>query len=151
MSNRQISFQARAVSRNYSERSPYTVRIGGTVVRRGVISIIHIYYPSQRVFEGTDAFVNFCINDSKMTYSSGGRLFCYRPAFADAEVRALKRYVSATSGGASTVSAPTTTTPPKPASRPPGATAKCNDGTYSYSAHHSGSCSHHGGVAVFYT
>jgi hypothetical protein len=31
-----------------------------------------------------------------------------------------------------------------------GATAKCNDGTFSYAAHHQGACSHHGGVAVFY-
>jgi hypothetical protein len=30
---------------------------------------------------------------------------------------------------------------------PPGATAKCRDGTYSYSQHRSGTCSHHGGVA----
>lgn len=30
-----------------------------------------------------------------------------------------------------------------------GATAKCKDGTYSHSKHHSGSCSHHGGVAQF--
>lgn len=30
-----------------------------------------------------------------------------------------------------------------------GATAKCKDGTYSHSKHHSGSCSHHGGVAEF--
>jgi Protein of unknown function (DUF3761) len=30
---------------------------------------------------------------------------------------------------------------------PPGATAVCRDGTYSYSLHHSGTCSHHGGVA----
>jgi len=29
----------------------------------------------------------------------------------------------------------------------PGATAICNDGTYSYSAHRRGTCSHHGGVA----
>ncbi len=28
-------------------------------------------------------------------------------------------------------------------------TAKCKDGTLSYSAHHSGSCSRHGGVASF--
>lgn len=49
--------------------------------------------------------------------------------------------------------APTTTFPPTTvASGPPaGATALCNDGTYSYSATHSGSCSHHGGVAQFYT
>lgn len=32
---------------------------------------------------------------------------------------------------------------------PPGATAKCNDGTYSSSQHRSGTCSSHGGVAAF--
>ncbi|MEU7087692.1 DUF3761 domain-containing protein [Streptomyces achromogenes] len=32
---------------------------------------------------------------------------------------------------------------------PSGATAQCNDGTYSYSAHRRGTCSHHGGVAVW--
>ena len=31
-----------------------------------------------------------------------------------------------------------------------GPTAKCVDGTLSYSAHHQGTCSHHGGVAVWY-
>lgn len=30
---------------------------------------------------------------------------------------------------------------------PPGATALCDDGTYSFSQTHSGTCSHHGGVA----
>jgi hypothetical protein len=30
---------------------------------------------------------------------------------------------------------------------PSGATAQCADGTYSFSQHHSGTCSHHGGVA----
>jgi hypothetical protein len=32
---------------------------------------------------------------------------------------------------------------------PPGATAKCRDGTWSFSEHHSGTCSHHGGVAAW--
>jgi hypothetical protein len=44
--------------------------------------------------------------------------------------------------------------PPPPApvapSHPAGATAQCNDGTFSYSAHRSGTCSHHGGVAVWF-
>lgn len=31
-----------------------------------------------------------------------------------------------------------------------GATALCNDGTYSYAAHHQGACSKHGGVNIFY-
>jgi len=34
-----------------------------------------------------------------------------------------------------------------PSSSPIGATARCRDGTYSYSEHASGTCSHHGGVA----
>jgi hypothetical protein len=32
-------------------------------------------------------------------------------------------------------------------SAPVGASAQCNDGTYSFSEHHQGTCSHHGGVA----
>ena len=30
---------------------------------------------------------------------------------------------------------------------PEGATARCRDGTYSFSRHHTGTCSRHGGVA----
>jgi hypothetical protein len=37
------------------------------------------------------------------------------------------------------------------AAPPPGATARCRDGTYSYSQHRSGTCSHHGGVAEWLT
>jgi hypothetical protein len=36
-------------------------------------------------------------------------------------------------------------------SAPPGATALCRDGTYSFSKHRSGTCSHHGGVARWLT
>src|SRR6266567_3670174 len=36
------------------------------------------------------------------------------------------------------------------ASIPAGATAQCADGTYSFSLHHSGTCSHHGGVVQWY-
>jgi hypothetical protein len=32
---------------------------------------------------------------------------------------------------------------------PAGATAKCRDSSYSFSEHASGTCSHHGGVAVW--
>jgi hypothetical protein len=41
--------------------------------------------------------------------------------------------------------------PTSAAARPAGATAQCNDGTYSFSQHHQGSCSHHGGVAEFFS
>src|SRR3954449_12343441 len=33
---------------------------------------------------------------------------------------------------------------------PAGATAQCGDGTYSFSQHRSGTCSHHGGVAQWF-
>jgi hypothetical protein len=35
------------------------------------------------------------------------------------------------------------------AAAPPGASARCRDGTYSHSKHHAGTCSHHGGVAAW--
>jgi hypothetical protein len=34
-----------------------------------------------------------------------------------------------------------------PSTSAAGATARCRDGTYSYSEHASGTCSHHGGVS----
>ncbi len=37
--------------------------------------------------------------------------------------------------------------PKHESSRPPEATAKCGDGTWSFSQHHRGTCSRHGGVA----
>jgi hypothetical protein len=39
--------------------------------------------------------------------------------------------------------------PNQPSSHPAGASALCRDGTYSYSAHRRGTCSHHGGVSVW--
>lgn len=32
---------------------------------------------------------------------------------------------------------------------PPGASAQCRDGSYSFSQNHRGTCSHHGGVATW--
>jgi hypothetical protein len=53
-----------------------------------------------------------------------------------------------------TVTPPPPPPPPAPAPAPApagnGATALCNDGTVSYSATHQGTCSHHGGVSVWY-
>lgn len=41
---------------------------------------------------------------------------------------------------------PVYVTPVPPVHIPP-PSAQCNDGTYSYSQHRSGTCSHHGGIA----
>jgi hypothetical protein len=39
----------------------------------------------------------------------------------------------------------------RPSTSPVGATARCRDGTFSYSEHASGTCSHHGGVGRWIT
>lgn len=59
--------------------------------------------------------------------------------------------VSAPPTRSTTTTTTTTTTVPRGSSvgAPAGATAKCKDGTYSMSKTHSGSCSHHGGVAAW--
>jgi hypothetical protein len=60
---------------------------------------------------------------------------------------AYQTYVGATVA----TSAPTTRQTTAPAAAPPsGATALCNDGSYSYAEHHQGACSHHGGVKIFF-
>jgi hypothetical protein len=41
--------------------------------------------------------------------------------------------------------------PEQAATAPAGATARCADGTYSFSQHRSGTCSYHGGVAEWLT
>jgi uncharacterized protein DUF3761 len=54
---------------------------------------------------------------------------------------------AAAGGSAASGKAPTVA---RPGDAPANATAKCRDGTYSASQQHSGSCSHHGGVAEWY-
>lgn len=65
-----------------------------------------------------------------------------------------KAPVPATGGGASgnsytNVDGNRISGPVSAAAPPPGATARCNDGTWSFSQHHQGTCSGHGGVAAW--
>lgn len=60
------------------------------------------------------------------------------------------REAAASRRRASTRTTPRSTGGSRPALAGGGATARCNDGTYSYAAHRQGACSHHGGVATFY-
>jgi Protein of unknown function (DUF3761) len=62
---------------------------------------------------------------------------------------AYQTYVGATPA-ASTYKAPVVAQAAPAPAAPGGATAQCNDGTYSYAAHHQGACSRHSGVKVFY-
>ena len=66
------------------------------------------------------------------------------------DVITLQPVPQITSVGTYVAPAPAPAPTPAPSSNPQGATARCNDGTYSYSANRSGTCSHHGGVAEWY-
>jgi hypothetical protein len=57
------------------------------------------------------------------------------------------RYGSGSAGGSGGSSS--SSSPPASSGQPSGATARCSDGTYSYSQQRSGTCSHHGGVATW--
>jgi hypothetical protein len=72
------------------------------------------------------------------------------PAPAAAPAAAARAAAPAAAAKSSTAS---TSAPTATASNtdPTGATAKCKDGTYSKSQHHTGTCSHHGGVAEWLT
>ena len=84
----------------------------------------------------------------RVTASDAGRsLRCVETAQNPAG-RAVRRSASTRVARPKPVALPQ---PVAPAVTPGGgATAQCSDGTYSYSQHHQGTCSHHGGVAVWY-
>ncbi|MFL6238890.1 MAG: DUF3761 domain-containing protein [Actinomycetes bacterium] len=71
-------------------------------------------------------------------------------AIATNWVAALRTYGSAGAAYERAAAPAPTKSATTQSTNPTGATAKCNDGTYSYAAHHQGACSHHGGVAVWY-
>lgn len=62
----------------------------------------------------------------------------------------LAPVVAATPAAAASCAHHTTGTCRANSAHPRGATAKCNDGSYSYSAHARGTCSHHKGVRYWY-
>lgn len=64
---------------------------------------------------------------------------------------AYQEYVTVAGTPGTVAPAPSTPVAAVTSDHPAGATGRCNDGTYSYAAHHQGMCSHHGGVAVFYS
>lgn len=80
---------------------------------------------------------------------------CTKPGNANKTVCKGIASTPASSTSASSASRPATQRPASAprattAAGPQGATAQCNDGTYSHSATHSGACSHHGGVKSWY-
>jgi hypothetical protein len=55
-----------------------TIRVAGRVVRTAQLQNFYSSTPSTRVWQGTDAFVNYCIDTGQTLYSQHLRLYCIR-------------------------------------------------------------------------
>jgi hypothetical protein len=67
-----------------------TVRSGGKRLLSRNFEAVWDRTPSERVYQGTDEFWNYCINEGGQAYSHRGRLYCVRPGFTTRFV-ALRR------------------------------------------------------------
>lgn len=62
-----------------NESYDVTVRVNGHVVSRGSLNAVYFVVPSKRIWEGTDAFVNYCIDGNHTVYSLNNNLYCWDP------------------------------------------------------------------------
>ena len=99
---------------------------------------------------GAPAGATFQCKDGSYSTAKTSQGACSRHGGVDHALTAAAAAAPAATAapaGAASGKAPTVA---RPADAPANATAKCRDGTYSASQQHSGSCSHHGGVAEWY-
>jgi hypothetical protein len=101
--------------------------------------------PSGATFQCKDGSYSKARSAQGACSSHGGVDHALTAAPAAAPARTTP--AAAAGGSAASGKAPTVA---RPGDAPANATAKCRDGTYSASQQHSGSCSHHGGVAEWY-
>lgn len=57
----------------------FSIRARDEILVAGRFTIDTSITPSRRIYEGTDAFVNYCINESVRIWSHNGRLYCQTP------------------------------------------------------------------------
>lgn len=66
----------------------YWVSANGKLLRSGRLQV-RIDASYRTIWEGTDDFINICINDTEKLYSSGGRLYCLSRVF-DSSMKLLR-------------------------------------------------------------
>lgn len=76
---------------DFGRRYRVTVAVDGRVAIRRWAFAYYMRFPATRVWEGTDRFVNYCINESKRIWSSGGRLYCTVPSSYARDLAFTKR------------------------------------------------------------
>lgn len=70
--------------RTETHRFTYKVWVEpANLLGRGTITTRATYYPARLIWEGQDAFVNYCIDEGKRVESFHGRLFCHGPSLTN--------------------------------------------------------------------
>jgi hypothetical protein len=73
-------FRAADINKPTRQLFRWVATAGDRVVARGRFVVHRRYFPPRRIWQGTDAFVNVCINRGYTVRSEGGRLYCTVPA-----------------------------------------------------------------------
>ena len=72
-------------------RFHFRVRLAGATIDRGSFVAVSKVKHSVIIRQGSDSFVNYCIDGDHTIYSSGGKLYCYVPHRRRDEFRHLNR------------------------------------------------------------
>jgi hypothetical protein len=75
---------------NRTNRYTVTLRQGSAVIKRSLIKVRWINNEGREIYEGTDAFVNVCINGNHKIYSRHLRLYCVVGAYEARKLRVLR-------------------------------------------------------------
>lgn len=67
-------------------RYKFVVAFNRHALYRGHMTTYYKYTPGYRVYQGTDAFINYCINGEHQTYSANLLLYCNHPSETVASV-----------------------------------------------------------------
>lgn len=79
------------VGRSYSDTYPLRVSYGTKTLLTGTLHTEGRWSPPQTIWQGTDAFINVCIDQGYTTYSSNLRLYCTVPGTETGNVWITKR------------------------------------------------------------
>jgi hypothetical protein len=85
-------YRVRVRRSNYMQSYRYQLRIGRTAVVRGSFVFQSKFRPGYRVWEGSDKYWNYCINEPEVRiWSKGGRLYCWYPHSHRYGIKRLRR------------------------------------------------------------
>ena len=73
----------------FRTRTRYMVRVNGRLWERGTITTWLRPIPRRQIRQGTDAFVNICINENKTITSENGDLVCYVGGYTEVTTRVV--------------------------------------------------------------